>query len=509
MFQNNKYILYTKDAPILALRCDRDEKGDPHFVSEREWLTVRPFGFKDFDTWIAGRRAPQNREHIKELLTKCGCNDLEGYIRFSYAASLNDTFWIKPEESELTWDDISLYKNKFDENIARLAFGTGVAGEKFSSATPELSTDGSFPKCWKRFENEIFLLKQGSSGYSNSGLEPYSEFYAFQISKIICDDVVPYDLIRHHGKLVSRCKLFTTEDTGYAPAAAFMGATATLDDMFSFFDKLGSGNLFRQMVVLDALTLNTDRHLKNFGVLYDNDSMKILRMSPVFDNNLSLCPYASLDELRDAERYMSTRPSAIGDGFNEAALKCMTGEIRDRVWQVQNFKFDCSGKYALPEERIVLLERIVHMQAENLLKGRVISVPVNTDAPVEMVDLCITINKADNSEDLISTLNEKDIAIGSFRIITTTGDNIRISKCDITVNNYDDKIEIDIYDCISEGMSTSLSVKQIDGLCIYGKSEGKLIAAKVEIQLNKDAASTVTELERMEIELKQNQEIST
>ena len=45
--------------------------------------------------------------------------------------------------------------------------------------------------------------------------------------------------------------------------------------------------MFRRMV-LDAVILNIDRHLGNFGVLFDTDTMEIQTMAPVFDNNRSL-----------------------------------------------------------------------------------------------------------------------------------------------------------------------------------------------------------------------------
>ncbi len=44
----------------------------------------------------------------------------------------------------------------------------------------------------------------------------------------------------------------------------------------------------RRMFVLDALILNIDRHLGNVGFLFDNDSMRIEGMAPVYDNNRSL-----------------------------------------------------------------------------------------------------------------------------------------------------------------------------------------------------------------------------
>lgn len=44
------------------------------------------------------------------------------------------------------------------------------------------------------------------------------------------------------------------------------------------------------MIVLDALILNTDRHMGNYGFMVDNDTMQIKRMAPMFDHNQALLP---------------------------------------------------------------------------------------------------------------------------------------------------------------------------------------------------------------------------
>ena len=79
----------------------------------------------------------------------CGCEDDLGYIRVTHAASLNDTYWIKNELESVTWNDVSFYRNEFDEQISKLAFeGVGLYGIKLSSTSPVLCTEGSFRKCW-------------------------------------------------------------------------------------------------------------------------------------------------------------------------------------------------------------------------------------------------------------------------------------------------------------------------------------------------------------------------
>lgn len=81
----------------------------------------------------------------------CGCEKTESFIRITHAATINDTFWVKQDHESLCWNDVSLYRNKFNEVISKLAFeGIGLYGIQLSSTSPELSTEGSFRKCWQR-----------------------------------------------------------------------------------------------------------------------------------------------------------------------------------------------------------------------------------------------------------------------------------------------------------------------------------------------------------------------
>lgn len=76
---------------------------------------------------------------------------------------------MKRADEELAWSDVSLYRNPFDDVIARIAFdGTGMYGRENSPASPEFATSGSFAKCWIREGEDISLLKRGSEGYANA-----------------------------------------------------------------------------------------------------------------------------------------------------------------------------------------------------------------------------------------------------------------------------------------------------------------------------------------------------
>ena len=49
-------------------------------------------------------------------------------------------------------------------------------------SSPEYTTNGALPKCWRRIGGEIVLFKGGSEGAANTGREPQSEFHAAQVA---------------------------------------------------------------------------------------------------------------------------------------------------------------------------------------------------------------------------------------------------------------------------------------------------------------------------------------
>ena len=60
---------------------------------------------------------------------------------------------------------------------------------------------------------DSYLYKSGSDTYE---IEPLSEFLATQVADILCRNNVKYELTFYHGRLASRCKLFTSEQFGLA-----------------------------------------------------------------------------------------------------------------------------------------------------------------------------------------------------------------------------------------------------------------------------------------------------
>lgn len=209
MFLDNEFYLMNKNRKILSFEIERSAL-DMEFREIARYEKELPIGYENIGKWLENRQAPKHRQHMAELLRKCNCYDIEGFIRGTHALSLNDTFWVKTLTELITWEDVALYTNEFDESVARFAFEGGLQGEQFTTTSPEFVTDGAYAKCWHREAEDIYLIKRGMEG-GNLGLEPYSEFYASQIASKICRDYISYDLVNFQVvyKNVDFCLLLT------------------------------------------------------------------------------------------------------------------------------------------------------------------------------------------------------------------------------------------------------------------------------------------------------------
>ena len=362
------FFLMNKDVVVAEVHKKNTELG-PGFELGEIYGTL-PLGCEDFEEWINNRKAAKHNRHLANLMERIGCLETEGFINLTRAASLNDTFWVKLETDSGKWKDVSLYSNGFTELISRLAFlGYGIPDEKFSltkATTPELGMEGSFPKCFKKEDNGIFLYKRGRENYTNGGLEPYAEVLSSEFAKAFCLEAVKYELASIYGRTASRCELFTNEETGYVPYYRVSKASALIN-MTRFFEKIGSEDAFRRMLVSDSIIMNEDRHLGNFGVLVNNDSQEILKIAPAFDFNVSLCWNLTKEDFEHFGDSILDKAPKIGHDFIELGQKVMTDDIRSDLKNLRGFRFSFRGDDKFPAWRVQKMEEIIDRQIEGLI----------------------------------------------------------------------------------------------------------------------------------------------
>ena len=214
--------------------------------------------------WLERRVIPKNRTFVDEILKTLGLshNDTKGIIDVCKGLSLNDSYWIVPDGFEGKYEQYNLYQNRFSEMLALVAYtGAGQSREAFTTS-PELTTNGMLPKAWRFIEDDgIYLYKGGSSGASNTGREPYCEYYASQIAETMQLNAVHYDLENWKGLTASKCSLFTSVDTSYIPIGRVV-RTGGIQKCLDYYDELGPefGEHIRSMLVFDALILNEDEY---------------------------------------------------------------------------------------------------------------------------------------------------------------------------------------------------------------------------------------------------------
>lgn len=332
-------------------------------------LDLEPTG-EGIIKWLERRVIPKNRTFVDEILKTLGLshNDTKGIIDVCKGLSLNDSYWIVPADFGGSFAQYNLYENRFSEMLALVAYtGAGQSRQAFTTS-PELTTNGMLPKAWRFIENDgIYLYKGGSSGASNTGREPYCEYYASQIAEAMQLNAVHYDLENWKGITASKCELFTNVDVSYVPIGRILRGGG-IQKCLDYYDALGPefGEQLRSMLVFDALIYNEDRHFGNFGILRDNHTGKIIAPAPIFDNGLSLLCYAGKDDLEDLsalEEYAKTRTTPYRLSFEEICAEVMGAKQKEQLRRMIGFRFKRHPGLNFPEE---------HLQAiETLLEGRV------------------------------------------------------------------------------------------------------------------------------------------
>ena len=325
--------------------------------------------------WLKHRTIPKNRAYVNAFLAKCGLNPNRpmDVLSVCHGLSLNDSYWVTEDGDARTFEQCNLYDNRFSQVLAWTAF-TGYGSSIRSSflSSPEFTTNGMLPKCWRRLDGEIRLYKGGTSGFSNAGCEPYSEFYAAQIGQKLGVNVIPYRLSRWKGNLCSVCKLFTGKEVSYVPVGRIVRAGG-MRAVRAYYETLGPEfvRALDEMIVFDAVICNTDRHYGNFGLLIDSRTREIMAPAPLFDHGNALFNYAGEENWASEDvlqNYIDTLVPVAYPDFIEEAKKVMTPELRGKVRGLLDLHIEKQGRINYPDRKLRMIEKQVRKRAALLLE---------------------------------------------------------------------------------------------------------------------------------------------
>lgn len=371
------YILKQYDTELMRFNMEKDIDGVAvHILSvieDKKKLFPLDMELTDKGVakWLKRRTIPSNRAYVQNFLAKLGLNekDTKGIIDFCKGLSLNDCYWVTEESFDGKFANYNLYDNRFSNTLSHMAFtGYGSFLKSSLRSSPEFTTNGMLAKCWRRVDGKILLYKSGTEGFANSGNEPYCEYYAYQVAEAMGINAVKYGLSKWKGKLCSTCELFTSKEYSFMPIGSIVkdgGIKAVIEYYKSLGDKYYDA--FIDMIIFDAVILNTDRHFGNFGFMVDNQTNQICAPAPLFDHGLSLLTYAMDDDLENWESYAKTRIPATYSDFTELAKQLMGHAQKEKLRKLINFKFKKHSRYNWLDIRMKIIEKLIEKNIKKLM----------------------------------------------------------------------------------------------------------------------------------------------
>lgn len=303
----SKYILMHKDNPVAALEID-EASGVISAIGEVYAEEHIPLGItvkrgrierSELNDWWKGRAIPASRSGIKTVLEDLQIATTQRLLEKCLGLSLSDQYWICPQSKNLKWSEINFFENNFSDDMGNILFGKVSSGEmilndKISFMSPDNTSDGWLKKKWKIINGKRCLIKGGSGAIQQ---EPYNEVIASKIMKRLAIPHVKYSLIMEEEYPYSICEDFITPQTELI-SAWYVMQTEKKPNHISVYqhyvnccEKLGIPKIkesLDQMMVVDYLIANEDRHQNNFGVIRDVKKLNFIGAAPLFDSGTSL-----------------------------------------------------------------------------------------------------------------------------------------------------------------------------------------------------------------------------
>lgn len=258
--------------------------------------------------WFRGRGIPSWRDKLDLLLHRLNIYVPSELLDKAFGLSLSDQYWLKPYDSDINYDDINFFDNDFDYSEfmeASLSRNSKIITRESSLKTPNNTTDGMLRKAWIIENGTRYLLK---SGYKNETLQPFNEALASEICKRLGFNHVEYKIDIYKDMVVSKCPCFITKEMEFITCYQIinnMKKYNNIQDYEDYIKVLEENGIkdarikMENMYILDFLILNEDRHLNNFGVIRDVNTLKWLDVAPIFDNGMSLRINPYTDEVNE------------------------------------------------------------------------------------------------------------------------------------------------------------------------------------------------------------------
>jgi len=379
-----QYTLMHKDVPVADMILD-EASGTISRIEKVYHPEHLPVGvaFKRehadraaLNAWWVDRSIPASRSGIRKALETLNVPNTRLLLTRCMGLSLSDQYWIRPVNSDVTWHEVNFFENLFSDDIGDVLLGKTGKAAGFDFHSPDNTSDGCLKKRWKIINGKRCMIKAGSGPYMQ---QPFNEVIASRIMERLDIPHVPYSLLWDDDTPFSVCEDFITTDTELVAAWRVM-QTSKKDNQTSVYrhylnccEGFGLTNMTHavdQMIVLDFIIANEDRHQNNFGLLRDANTLEWLGAAPIFDSGSSL-GYDKLPNRILSGRDIDCKPFKKShdeqiklvtsfDWINFGNLKLVSEDIRSVLADAGEYVDEqrCNAIVTSVEKRIAQLEEM-------------------------------------------------------------------------------------------------------------------------------------------------------
>ena len=280
-----RYVLFNDDVQVAAFSVRNSVITD--FTPQKPELLpmqIRCATADGFSSWMRERAIDLNSVQHRNLMNALiGSRDKTTLALKTHMFSIADTFTCF-EEGEFT-PRLQLCQPEDQNTVSDfILVSSDTSLRKLRVATPNASTDGSFTKTWRFEEGAWWLYKLQPAAATEAEVE---------ISRVLRNigwDAAEYDYVGRFRKRV-KTRNFLQPHEFFEPydSFRFFFDDPSDDDEVIFQNIASLGEAFeigwKRILLADALFINTDRHMRNFGVIRSSKTGAALRLAPNFDNN--------------------------------------------------------------------------------------------------------------------------------------------------------------------------------------------------------------------------------
>ena len=301
------FILKHKDLDVAMMKMDV-RTGMIEYVLSVYLPEELPAGCAPDGTglgeWWKLRAIPDSRKGIRQVLSRLSEETSQSLMLSSYGLSLTDHYWIQPVGQELYWKDLNFYENDFTDELGDILTDSErdrSVPDGISKLSPSVSVNGDMKKKWIIRDGGRYLLKVNPNYHSQQAV---NEVIAGKLhERLGWKNYVSYEMGTIHisGREYpcSLSPMFTSVETEFVSAYQIVAAYKVPNDV-SLYEalirqavSLGADEkevraFLEYMILTDFILTNTDRHLNNFGFIYDPRQHRLSGMAPLFDTGNSL-----------------------------------------------------------------------------------------------------------------------------------------------------------------------------------------------------------------------------